>query len=61
MPPAPLLLLQLSQLHPEESSEKLIPCLAAPEPFYAERSHVDLDTGLRSVLPGCPWQAGSLC
>ncbi|XP_040838194.1 zinc finger CCHC domain-containing protein 14 isoform X1 [Ochotona curzoniae] len=44
---------KLSQLHPEESSEKLIPCLAAPEPFYAERSHVDLDTGLRylSSLP----------
>ncbi|XP_062033984.1 zinc finger CCHC domain-containing protein 14 [Lepus europaeus] len=38
---------KLSQLHPEENLERLIPCLAAPDPFYAERNHMDLEAGLR--------------
>ncbi|XP_051696270.2 zinc finger CCHC domain-containing protein 14 isoform X5 [Oryctolagus cuniculus] len=44
---------ELSQLHPEENLEKLIPCLAAPDPFYAERNHMDLEAGLRylAALP----------
>ncbi|XP_051696269.2 zinc finger CCHC domain-containing protein 14 isoform X4 [Oryctolagus cuniculus] len=44
---------KLSQLHPEENLEKLIPCLAAPDPFYAERNHMDLEAGLRylAALP----------
>ncbi|XP_063103820.1 zinc finger CCHC domain-containing protein 14 isoform X2 [Cavia porcellus] len=38
---------KLSQLCPEENLDKLIPCLAGPDPFYVERSHVDLEAGLR--------------
>lgn len=45
------LLFQLSQLCPEENLDKLIPCLAGPDPFYVERSHVDLEAGLRWAGP----------
>ncbi|XP_008580381.1 PREDICTED: zinc finger CCHC domain-containing protein 14 [Galeopterus variegatus] len=38
---------KLSQLHPEENLEKLIPCLAGPDSFYMERNHLDLEAGLR--------------
>ncbi|XP_033613807.1 zinc finger CCHC domain-containing protein 14 [Fukomys damarensis] len=38
---------KLSQLCPEESLEKLIPCLAGPDSFYVERNHMDLEAGLR--------------
>ncbi|XP_023561014.1 zinc finger CCHC domain-containing protein 14 isoform X2 [Octodon degus] len=38
---------KLSQLCPEENLDKLVPCLAGPDPFYVERSHLDLEAGLR--------------
>ncbi|KAM4833956.1 zinc finger CCHC domain-containing protein 14 [Thomomys bottae] len=38
---------KLSQLHPEENVDKLIPCLAGSDSFYVARNHVDLDAGLR--------------
>ncbi|XP_006888844.1 PREDICTED: zinc finger CCHC domain-containing protein 14 [Elephantulus edwardii] len=41
------LISKLSALHPEEHLDKFPPCLAGPESFYLERSHMDLDTELR--------------
>ncbi|XP_007531504.2 zinc finger CCHC domain-containing protein 14 [Erinaceus europaeus] len=38
---------KLSQLYPEENLEKFIPCLAGPDSFYIERSHIDLEADLR--------------
>ncbi|XP_053410369.1 zinc finger CCHC domain-containing protein 14 isoform X2 [Nycticebus coucang] len=38
---------KLSQLHPEENLEKLIPCLVGPDSFYVERNHMGLESGLR--------------
>uniref|UniRef100_A0A8C5LDA6 Zinc finger, CCHC domain containing 14 n=2 Tax=Jaculus jaculus TaxID=51337 RepID=A0A8C5LDA6_JACJA len=38
---------KLAQLCPEENLDKLIPCLAGPDSFYVERTHVDLEAGLR--------------
>ncbi|XP_043455773.1 zinc finger CCHC domain-containing protein 14 isoform X4 [Prionailurus bengalensis] len=38
---------KLPQLYPEENLEKFIPCLAGPDSFYVERSHMDLEADLR--------------
>ncbi|KAM6222812.1 zinc finger CCHC domain-containing protein 14 [Rhynchocyon petersi] len=41
------LIAKLCQLHPEENVERFTPCLAGPDSFYLERSHMDLEADLR--------------
>ncbi|XP_049642672.1 zinc finger CCHC domain-containing protein 14 [Suncus etruscus] len=40
---------KLSQLYPEDSLEKFIPCVAGTDSFYGERNHMDLEVDLRCL------------